>query len=584
MAKQTFTQSVTLSGTSNSFAWNAPSNWMSGVLPAAGDSVVIGASTGSGAVSYDNLNLGGPLMSLQVLSGAPLLDIAPGTSLTVSGPDINGPLFNAGSIEVEALAELAALRLPQNNLILLAGTAEFPDFLNQGTFDFQGHGADLFLSAPQPIWHNVSSNDVENFDIGDALFLRGWVYTHSYPSYAAFVTGTTLTVEGLPTHGEPRVLYESTDFNVAPDVAGLNAAVVSQVDPLRGTLQNFLELTAVCFVAGTRITTERGDVAVEELSQDDRIVTVAGDDHALRAITWIGHRRIDLTSQKCPESLFPIRIHRGALAENLPQRDLLVSPDHCLFVDGQLIPAKLLVNGMSIVQDRSFRTVHYYHVELATHDVLLAEGLPAETYLDTGNRNFFANTAEPVSLHPVLDADRLQWQQQLCAPLRLRSTEIEPIWTRLAARAESLGYARPEASTSSDPELRLVVAGRSFRPVACDGDRYSFVVPRLDRELRVVSRFGRPVDAVRHTNDWRRLGVAVRRISVQAGNRRVDITADHPMLSEGWHPVEHGADGPWRWTDGDAAVPLPAVTGRVTVQLTLAGPMTYRLEAPALVA
>lgn len=85
----------------------------------------------------------------------------------------------------------------------------------------------------------------------------------------------------------------------------------------------------------------------------------------------------------------PVRIAAGAFGANAPARDLCVSPDHAIYVDTALIPARYLVNGMTICQMPQ-RRVLYRHIELAEHDVVLAAGLSAEPYLDTGDRAKFS--------------------------------------------------------------------------------------------------------------------------------------------------------------------------------------------------
>ena len=145
-----------------------------------------------------------------------------------------------------------------------------------------------------------------------------------------------------------------------------------------------------CFAAGTRILTPRGEIAVEDLREGDLVTTFSGRGPVHKPITWIGQMRESLERHPNPEKAAPVRIRAGAVAENIPHRDLLVSPDHAICLDGVLIPAKELVNDATIVQELDFGEVHYFHIELEQHDILLAEGLTAESYLDTGNRDAFA--------------------------------------------------------------------------------------------------------------------------------------------------------------------------------------------------
>src|SRR5262249_2754411 len=97
---------------------------------------------------------------------------------------------------------------------------------------------------------------------------------------------------------------------------------------------------------------------------------------------------------------------------------------------GVLIPVKHLVNGTTVVQVAVGRVV-YYHVELPQHDVLLAEGLPAESYLDTGDRRNFANGGGAVLLHPDLAARG--WGAAGRAPLVVMGAVLEGVRRRLAA-------------------------------------------------------------------------------------------------------------------------------------------------------
>ena len=185
-----------------------------------------------------------------------------------------------------------------------------------------------------------------------------------------------------------------------------------------------------CFARGTLIRTPDGERPVETLEPGDRVVLAAGGESE---ILWVGRRRLRIDGLDRPELQRPIRIGAGTLGGGLPHRDLVVSPDHAMFLDGVLVPAGLLVDGTRIRQE-NVETIEYFHVELAAHDVILAEGAPAESYLDTGNRDTFAN-APLVALRPDLSAgsERIG---TACAAMVLGGERLDAIRSRLAAIPE----------------------------------------------------------------------------------------------------------------------------------------------------
>jgi collagen type I/II/III/V/XI/XXIV/XXVII alpha len=207
--------------------------------------------------------------------------------------------------------------------------------------------------------------------------------------------------------------------------------------------------TAPCFVAGTRISTERGEVAVEDLRVGDRVQVVLRHPHpnppplrgrggvgtepplprsggglgwGSREVIWIGHRTVDCTRHPEPHKVWPVRVSAHAFGPGRPCRDLYLSPDHAVFVVDALIPVKYLIDGAVIAQV-PVDEVTYYHVELPRHDVLLADGLPTESYLGTGDRGNFANGGGPIALHPDF-ASRV-WEAEACAPLVVTGPELE---------------------------------------------------------------------------------------------------------------------------------------------------------------
>lgn len=156
-----------------------------------------------------------------------------------------------------------------------------------------------------------------------------------------------------------------------------------------------------CFLRGTRISTPTGEVPIETLKAGDLILTISGAPHPIR---WIG--RMSFTRQagrSWDKAVAPIRISRSAIADGVPHTDILLSPAHMLLLDGFLVPCGQLVNGITIRQEpmSSETQLDYFHIELATHDVLFAEGLPAETLLGDARRIEFDNYAEYELLYPA---------------------------------------------------------------------------------------------------------------------------------------------------------------------------------------
>jgi hypothetical protein len=328
----------------------------------------------------------------------------------------------------------------------------------------------------------------------------------------------------------------------------------------------------VCFVAGTRILTSSGEVIVDQLRSGDLVVTLADGVRVLKPVKWIGHRRIDLAVHPRPLLVSPIRILRGAIAENVPHRDLLLSPDHALYLDGVLIVARQLINGSTIRQE-TVKSVRYFHVELDAHAILLAEGMAAESYLDTGNRGFFSNAASPLILHPGLEGDARVAGSR--APFHDDEATVRPIWRRLAERATRLGFERESDPTSTDPELRLSVNGHTARAVSVTGGCHAFVLPAGATEARLLSRAALPTDCRPWLDDRRLLGIPVGRIVLCGGATVEEIPLDHPALRDGWWDVEHWPVAASRWTNGDALLSLPRQPGPTVLEIHLTGEMLY---------
>jgi len=377
--------------------------------------------------------------------------------------------------------------------------------------------------------------------------------------------------------------YTGGSYNFV--LAGSNAAGVTAgfaVDTTNGGTDLFL----VCYGAGTAILTDSGEVAVESIEVGDTVMTLADGVQAPRAVKWVGRRDLDLTRHPNPDAIAPVRVMAGALGDNLPRRDLVLSPDHCLFIDGALFPAKLLVNGMTIVRDLAMKTVSYFHVELDRHAVMIAEGVAAESYLDTGNRAFFGNAGLATILHPELNInENLRcWNTDACAPLTVKPELVKPVWQRIADRAVALGFTAPVHATTRDAGIHLMVDGKVVRPLATQGKTVSFMVPGNARSVRLVSRAARQSALTPWLDDPRTLGVAIRSVTLRDTTGESVLSADHPALRDGWHAAEHMENGAfWRWSTGDAVLPL-VTSGPCMMEIALSDTATYIESAQRLAA
>ena len=359
-----------------------------------------------------------------------------------------------------------------------------------------------------------------------------------------------------------------------------NQGVANTVSATDLTMMDVLGYTlrASCYAAGTRILTDRGEKRIEDLAVGDMVqVRFAG----LTPIKWIGHRRIDCRRHPDAQEVWPVRIVAGALGPDQPCRDLFLSPDHAVAIDGALVPIRLLVNGASIRQETAVAQVHYFHIELDRHDLLLADGMAAESYLETGNRGMFANADAPLVLHPRAEEAAAQQRRDAlsCLPLLGDPAGVEPVWRTLAARAERLGMTLPVVATTHDPALCVVSGTIQIAPIHRDGGRYIFGLPALPDGARLRSRSAVPSDLRPWLEDRRRLGVMVRGIVLRSGGEVIEVAPDGPCLADGWWAAERDASAPWRWTNGDAA--LPPVNDVATLEVLIGDTPPYPLAVPA---
>lgn len=276
-----------------------------------------------------------------------------------------------------------------------------------------------------------------------------WTDYRAFPS-----TGTVTDIgnDGILTRGSDSYVFNSTFSGFYIEVGGQNFAIFNVdsnwVIPYNtaefdleasgtfsrtnetGSTSNFttsLTTAANCFLTGTRIATPEGPRAIETLGPDDRVLTADG--RAL-PILWVWRQDI-VTIHGLTDSLAPILITANALGPGRPARDLVVSADHAMALDGFLINAGALVNGSSI---RAIPAAEmparycYWHIETTGHELLLAEDCPTESYIDYTARSRFDNIdgylaryghgqAQPI---PEMPLPRISAARQVPEHLRAR--------------------------------------------------------------------------------------------------------------------------------------------------------------------
>ncbi len=195
-----------------------------------------------------------------------------------------------------------------------------------------------------------------------------------------------------------------------------------------GTLEPGQELAVVtadftvCFLAGTAIACPGGERLVEDLAVGDLVLTADG---TARPVRFVG-RQTFTTLFADPLRTRPVCIKAGALGAGLPRRDLRLSPDHAILLDGVLVQAGALVDGVDVTRLADLpERFTYFHVELEDHALILAEGMPAETFVENVTRRRFDNHAEFVALYgeaapaiPEMALPRVKAARQVSRTLR----------------------------------------------------------------------------------------------------------------------------------------------------------------------
>ena len=418
----------TLSGATYGFSGGVVINGF-----AAGDAIVLDSFTAtSDNFAYGSLVLAGgggsvglDLTGFSVAAGFSFSGVDGNTTLTYSAALMNSyTVLSGGALTLSAPLTGGESVLFANNagdsgaLILTPGAFEITSLVSNGTAsgisaaiggNIEGFvtGDAIVLQSLDALYATLddapsAAANNASFDSAIALLASASGKIYINPDGSAYATanefGETITearAGSIQSFADEirSALFEGYADSVALTIS-ITAGTGGDDNAILTTDGDIIEVT--CFTAGTRIATAGGPRAIEDLRIGDAVQTM----HAgAQYIKFIGRRAYAAPFCNRPHVL-PIRIRADALSMGVPSRDLLVSPGHAIAVGGALVHAGLLVNGVSITQERHIKHVEYYHIELATHEVIFAENCPAESFRGEVFRGRFQNAAEFYARYP----------------------------------------------------------------------------------------------------------------------------------------------------------------------------------------
>lgn len=334
------------------------------------------------------------------LQGNQTVELAPGSGQTLtvageiadqSGNGGTGGNAGAGGLLVDGLGTvvLSAANSFTGGISFVSGTLELGSGgAGSGTIDFAG---------------------------GTMLQLDGTAPTGAIRHFGS---GATIHFAAAP----GAMSYDATT-HVATFTGGQQLAFDAATAPANLVFDSTANTVVTCFATGTRIATPNGQRPVETLKPGDRVTLLSGQPATIR---FVGHRHVALHDHPAPAEVRPLRIRAHALGPGMPARDLLLSPEHAIYAGGVLIPVQCLTDG-DLIAPVAIDDVTYWHIQLDRHEVILAEGLPVESYLDSDDHTSFDNADEaPISLGFLTP----------CAPVMRQGPAVQAVRDRLLTQRQ----------------------------------------------------------------------------------------------------------------------------------------------------
>jgi len=360
------------------------------------------------------------------------------TELNISGASLTTGLFGTSTnFAVLGNRMLFAGEDTNNhkNLWVTDGTASGTVELNVSGASSVGLApSDLTVFGNKVLFSGLDSNGERGLWVTDGT-ATGTTELTSGNIFPADLTvlGNEVLFSGSDSHNN--TTFWVTDGTAAgtSEQVSLSSLGASNFDQV---VHGFIPLTVTCFRAGTHVRASDCYTRIEDMKIGDLVVTKHS---GIVPIKWIECRYIECRLHPQPRDVWPVRIATGAFAPAVPTCDLWLSPDHAIFFDDMLIPVKYLINGGTIAQE-ACDEVTYYHIELAEHDIIFAEGLEVESYLDVTDRSNYENGGKIIQLFPNFSMRSQNtlalWEACGAAPLQISGPKLTVTQEKLRARSK----------------------------------------------------------------------------------------------------------------------------------------------------
>ncbi len=476
-------------------------------------SVGLGATLNGGTLADAGMMSVAGHVSVASALNAAALALAGGE---VAASSFSGGVTGFGALAAAGIADTGTIEALGGRLIL-AGSIANAGLLEVGTsaalelsgaesgaaVSFAGTNAELVLDDVA-----AGISGIANMSGSDVVDLVG--VATSLVSYS----GGTVSV--LDTLGNAVTAFAVQSVSGQPAVSIVSDNAGGSLLTLGGEMP--------CFARGTRLLSPSGYRPVEELRPGDPLITATGE---RRPVRWVGWRTLDLGPAPARNAL-PVLIMPGAFGPGRPQRMLRLSPLHCVYAEGVLIPVTHLVNGVTIIRERK-QAATYYHVELDRHGILLAEGLECESYFCAGNRGGLYH-----------ELGRRSPAAKPYAPSVTSGARLAAVRRRLHGIALAAGFA-----PGFVPRLRVLSAAGTAIPEiirAGEGREARVEFPRPVKCLTLLAEPCAPAETDPDSEDWRALSLCLGEMK-------------GVMLGAGWQPAAPDDGG--RWMGARAELHLP---------------------------